>query len=100
MLVLDREDAAVRTKLHRVRLPLESQPLRPDGQRALYPDVSDNGRLICVECAGMSAKFTRRDISGQRVTAVPYLETVAWFKQFHKPMACEAGCTTYLLPKK
>ena len=61
---------------------------------------SDNGRLICVECAGMSAKFTRRDISGQRVTAVPYLETVAWFKQFHKPMACEAGCTTYLLPKK
>ena len=61
---------------------------------------ADNGRLICVECAGMSAKYTGHDISGQKVEAVPYHETVAWFKEFGKPMSCEGGCTTYLLPKK
>jgi len=60
---------------------------------------ADNGRLICVECAGMSAKYTGRDLSGQRVCAIPYHETVAWFQAFGKPLACEGGCTTYLLPK-
>jgi hypothetical protein len=59
---------------------------------------ADNSRLICVECAGLSAKFTRRDLSGQCVTAVPYAETVAWFQEFGKPMACECGKTVYLLP--
>jgi len=60
---------------------------------------ADNGRLICVECAGMSAKFTGHDISGLRVTKVPYATTVEWFQEFGKPMSCEGGCTTYLLPK-
>ena len=60
---------------------------------------ADNGRLICVECAGMSAKYTGRDLSGQEVLAVPYSETVEWFKEFGKPMTCERGCTAYLLPR-
>ncbi len=60
---------------------------------------ADNGRLICVECAGMSAKYTGRDLSGQEVLAVPYMETVEWFKAFGKPVSCECGCTTYLLPR-
>lgn len=60
---------------------------------------SDNGRLICIECAGMSAKFTGRDISGQMIEVVPYNETVEWFRQFGKPMACECGRTIYLLPR-
>jgi hypothetical protein len=59
---------------------------------------ADNGRLVCVDCAGMSAKYTGRDLSGHRVTPVPVSETVDWHKEFGKPMRCEGGCTTYLLP--
>lgn len=58
----------------------------------------DNGALICVECAGQSAKYTGRDLSGQRVTKMPYAQTVAWFQEFGKPMACECGKTIYLMP--
>jgi hypothetical protein len=59
---------------------------------------SDNGRLICVQCAGASAKFTGHDISGQAVTALPASETVEWHAEFGRPMSCESGCTTYPLP--
>jgi hypothetical protein len=59
---------------------------------------ADNGRLICVECAGQCAKYTGRDLSGQRVAPIPVSETVEWHKEFGRPMACESGCTTYLLP--
>jgi len=61
--------------------------------------AADNGRLICVECAGMCAKFTGRDTSDQRVTKMPYRDTVAWFQEFGKPMSCECGKTIYLLPR-
>ena len=77
-------------------------PINPTSKPVLKPGViysADNGRLICVECAGMSAKYTGRDLSGQRVTNVPYETTGAWFQEFGKPMSCEGGCTTYLLPK-
>lgn len=73
----------------------------PPPKPVLKPGIiyhSDNGRLICVECAGMSAKFTGHDISGQKVFALPYSETLEWFKEFGKPMACECGRTIYLLP--
>lgn len=58
----------------------------------------DNGRLLCRDCAGMSAKYTGRDLSGHPVTPVPVSETVAWHAEFGEPMKCEGGCTTYLLP--
>ena len=60
--------------------------------------IGDNGRLLCVECAGMSAKYTGHDLSGHRVEVMPYAETVAWFAEFGKPMACECGHTIYLMP--
>lgn len=47
----------------------------------------------------MSAKYTGRDISGQKVERVPYTETVEWHAAFGKPMSCECGRTTYLLPR-
>lgn len=59
---------------------------------------SDNGRLICIHCAGASAKFTGRDISGQRVEAVPVAETVEWRATFGRDLACECGRTIYLQP--
>lgn len=73
----------------------------PERKPKLKPGViywSDNGRTICLECAGMMAKFTGRDISGQKVMAVPYSETIPYHKEFGVPLSCEAGCTTYLLP--
>jgi hypothetical protein len=59
---------------------------------------SDNGRLICLECAGASALYTGFDLSGQRVTPVPVHETVRWKKEFGRDMTCECGQTRYLQP--
>ena len=45
----------------------------PDPKPVLKPDVlyfGDNGRCFCGQHAGPSAKYTGRDISGQRVERV------------------------------
>jgi len=59
---------------------------------------ADNGRRICLCCAGMSSLYTGRDISGQKIYAMPVSETVEWRKYFGKDLSCESGCTTYLQP--
>lgn len=64
--------------------------------RIIY--LADNGMLICLECAGMSAKFTGRDRSGHKVHRVPVSETVEWKRMTGHDMKCEGGCTTYLQP--
>jgi len=59
---------------------------------AIY--ISDNGRLICAKCAGTSALYTGRDISGQQVERLA-VEDVAYFEDAtRKPVTCEAGCTS------
>ena len=55
----------------------------------------DNGRLICLHCAGMSAKFTGRDLSGHKVEAMGPDDAQGWFAYFGEPMKCESGCTEY-----
>lgn len=68
---------------------------------ALKPGIiysGDNGMLICLKCAGMSAKYTGRDLSGQKVLPVPVSETVEWKEMFGKDLSCESGCTTYPQP--
>jgi hypothetical protein len=75
------------------------KPIKPPKPK-LKPGViysADNGRLICLDCAGKSALYTKRDISGQLVQAVPPAQTAEWFKVFGEPMSCERGCTTYPL---
>lgn len=57
--------------------------------------AADNGRLICLQCAGNSAKFTGRDISGQKVMTVPRSENATWKQKFNEDMTCESGCTSY-----
>jgi hypothetical protein len=59
----------------------------------------DNGALLCVECAGSCAKYTGHDRSGQKVSVMPYQQTLLWQQAFGKPLACECGKTIYLLPK-
>jgi hypothetical protein len=63
---------------------------------------ADNGRLICLRCAGASAKFTGRDLSGQKVAPLRSDDAEAreWFNHFGKPLACEIGCTVYPKPAK
>lgn len=56
---------------------------------------ADNGMLICVHCAGMSAKFTGRDISGQKVTPMTARDNTDWMAMFDRPLACESGCTSF-----
>lgn len=58
--------------------------------------VGDNGRLICLECAGMSAKYTGLDLSGQKVEALGTAEDTEWLKRFGKHLKCERGCTSYI----
>jgi hypothetical protein len=77
--------------------PMKTIPPTP----VLKPGViysSDNGRLICIECAGASAKFTGSDLSGHPVEPVPVAETVLWRAEFGRDMTCEVGCTRYLQP--
>lgn len=63
-------------------------------QRSVLQDgvvyLGDNGQAICSCCAGYSAKFSGRDISGQavlKVTANDLLEVGA------ESMSCECGKT-------
>ena len=55
----------------------------------------DNGQRICLHCAGMSAKFTGRDLSGHKVTALGADDAQYWFEMLGKQLACEGGCTVY-----
>lgn len=77
-------------------LAIKSKPKPPKSvlkEGVIY--YSDNGRMICVHCAGMSAKYTGRDISGQKVTAATREDAMWWEKETGKLMSCESGCTTY-----
>jgi hypothetical protein len=72
------------------RRSTEPRPLLREG--AVY--WADNGERICRDCAGMSAKFTGRDISGQRVARVNAAEVREWLAAGDLgPMQCERGCT-------
>lgn len=57
---------------------------------ALY--FADNGRIICARCAGVSALYTGRDISGQRVSRVTVEDAKEWQDGTGQPIACESGC--------
>ena len=54
--------------------------------------VSDNGRAICLHCAGASAKYTGRDISGQAVMPFQGAALAEWLREFGS-LSCESGCT-------
>jgi hypothetical protein len=69
------------------------QKAKRDPKSALQPDAlyfGDNSRITCGElgCAGMSAHFSGRTISGQRVQRV----TVADNDYFLRELGCQASC--------
>lgn len=57
---------------------------------------ADNGQRICLHCAGASAKYTGRDISGQRVHRMTKSDAYEWLSMMEEPLSCEAGCTTFV----
>ncbi len=56
---------------------------------------ADNGERICLQCAGASAKYTGRDLSGQRVEAATARDAREWLDLTGKLLQCERGCTTF-----
>ena len=66
----------------------DPRPLLREG--ALY--WADNGRRICAKCAGQSALYTGRDISGQKVERITVEDVRAWPDDLGV-LQCAAGCT-------
>lgn len=64
------------------------RPVLVDG--AVY--WADGGRRICLRCAGQSALYTGRDLSGQRVERVTVADVRAWPDDLGV-LCCEARCT-------
>jgi hypothetical protein len=68
------------------------QDLKPVLQQGVVY-FADNGRAICLHCAGASAKYTGHDISGQEVLPMVGPSLDYWFET-EDTLSCEAGCTT------
>ena len=49
----------------------------------------DNGRLLCHECSGRTAKVTGRDRSGRRVLRMTDADAADWMASFGEVMSCE-----------
>ena len=50
----------------------------------------DNGRLLCDNCCGMSARETGFDLSGLPVKRVKIPSAVIWEREFGEPPKCES----------
>lgn len=55
----------------------------------------DNGRLMCLHCAGQSALYTLRDLSGKRLIKMNSEDAAEWLKFVGRPMKCECGKTAF-----
>jgi hypothetical protein len=52
----------------------------------------DNGRVSCAKCAGQSALYTGRDLSGQKVARITVEDVRAWPDDLGV-LRCASGCT-------
>ena len=65
-------------------IPVEPKPVLKPG---LY--IGDNGRCFCRDHAGMSALYTGRDLSGQKVWRVNDRDREEWRREIGRPPECE-----------
>lgn len=72
----------------------QSKPLLNAG--TIYS--ADNGELICIHCAGMTALYTGKDRSGMKVTPMTDDDAREWKELMDTDLACERGCTKHMLP--
>lgn len=61
---------------------------------AIY--IGDNGRLLCssVRCAGASAYYTGRDLSGAPVERMTCGDVAEWFSAMGRAPTCQCGSVT------
>lgn len=50
---------------------------------------TDNGRVVCGKHCGSSARYTGRDISGQRIARVTEDEARMWLAEMGEAIGCE-----------
>ena len=50
---------------------------------------TDNGAVLCGRHCGTSARFTGRDISGQKIKRVTATDARGWLAEIGSPIACE-----------
>ena len=50
---------------------------------------TDNGRVVCGPCAGASARYTGRDISGQEVMVIDASASARFERDVGRAPACE-----------
>src|SRR5262245_18577949 len=89
----ERGDAGRRARDCGATMSPADSTLRP----ALRPDAAyfaDSGRAVCLRCAGMSALYTGRDISGQRVERATVEDCRVWEREIGRALSCESRCTT------
>lgn len=48
-----------------------------------------DGRIVCGRHAGMTAQYTGRDLSGQRILMVSKVVAKQWLANFGEPIKCE-----------
>lgn len=56
---------------------------------AIY--IGDNGRSMCIDCAGATATLTLRDLSGQKLHKVTKADLDFWLEDMGEPWDCECG---------
>lgn len=64
---------------------------------ALY--FTDNGRVVCGAHCGMTAQYTLRDISGQRIKRVSAADAASWLASGGEAIRCEQCGRTYAARK-
>lgn len=68
----------------------DPRPLMVKG--AIYQ--GDNGRFMCDDCAGASARFTLHDLSGQPVPRLNRWDVEAFAREVGRAPSCECGRVT------
>ena len=109
-ILTDAEQARFEANMKKLRGNMASIQVAPPHTKKFIPPKpklkagiiysGDNGQLICVNCAGASAKYSGYDLSGHKVTPMPADAEMLreWKAQFGKDFACEGGCTKYPTP--
>ena len=97
---MSQNDKTERAKVVRERWDrLLANPIPGSLTPVLRPDTlysGDNGRILCGCCSGMSATYSGRDISGQKVAAIGPAYAREFFAMGDEfPLQCEDCCHPY-----
>ena len=66
-----------------------TQQLQPNNVLSPGLYAGDNGRILCHECSGITARTTGRDLSGRPVLLMTANDNAEWLRALGQPMRCE-----------